>query len=62
MFAEIELENASTPEMKIKILCSLAGYVEEIYQTYLQSTKEELSAAAMKMKRDGSCSYEFNVR
>ena len=50
MFAEIELENASTPEMKIKILCSLAGYVEEIYQTYLQSTKEELSAAAMTLK------------
>ena len=50
MFAEIELENASMPEVKIQILCSHAGYVEEIYQTYLQSPKEELSAAAMKLK------------
>lgn len=38
------------PEAKIETLSSLAGYVEEIYQTYLQSTKEELSAAAMKLK------------
>jgi len=45
-----ELDNASMPEVKIQILTSLAGYVEEIYQTYLESTKEELSAAAMKLK------------
>ena len=42
--------DSNFPEMKIKILCSLAGYVEEIYQTYLQSTKEERSAAAMTLK------------
>lgn len=38
------------PGVKIQILTSLSWYVEEIYQTYLQSTKEELSAAAMKLK------------
>ena len=37
-------------ELKIQIKSSLAGYVEEIYQTYLESTKEELSAAALKLK------------
>ena len=50
MFAQIELNNASMPEVKIQFLSSLVGYVEDIYQTYLQSTKEDLSAAAMKLK------------
>lgn len=36
--------------MKIQIISSLAGYVEEIYQTYLQSTKKELDAAALQLK------------
>ena len=36
--------------MKIQIISSLAGYVEEIYQTYLESTKKELDAAAMQLK------------
>lgn len=36
--------------MKIQIRSSLAGYVEEIYQTYLGSTKKELDAAAMQLK------------
>ena len=38
------------PELKIQIISSLAGYVEEIYQTYLESTKKELNAAAMQLK------------
>ena len=38
------------PELKIQIIASLAGYVEEIYQTYLESTKRELNAAAMQLK------------
>lgn len=36
--------------MKIQIISSLAGYVEEIYQTYLESTKKELDAAALQLK------------
>ena len=36
--------------MKIQIISSLAGYVEEIYQTYLESTKKELDTAAMQLK------------
>jgi len=36
--------------LKIQIISSLAGYVEEIYQTYLESTKKELDAAAMQLK------------
>ena len=42
--------NWRIPELKIQIISSLAGYVEEIYQTYLESTKKELDAAAMKLK------------
>ena len=38
------------PELKIQIISSLAGYVEEIYQTYLESTKKELDTAAMQLK------------
>ena len=38
------------PELKIQIISSLAGYVEEIYQTYLESTKKELDAAALQLK------------
>lgn len=36
--------------MGCKIMSTLAGYVEEIYQTYLQSTKEELRAAAINLQ------------
>jgi len=42
--------NWRIPELKIQIISSLAGYVEEIYQTYLESTKKELDAAAMQLK------------
>lgn len=36
--------------MGCKIMSTLAGYVEEIYQTYLQSTKEELRAVAINLQ------------
>lgn len=42
--------NWRIPELKIQIISSLAGYVEEIYQTYLESTKKELDAAALQLK------------
>ena len=42
--------NWRIPGLKIQIISSLAGYVEEIYQTYLESTKKELDAAAMQLK------------
>ena len=42
--------NWRMPELKIQIISSLAGYVEEVYQTYLESTKKELDAAAMQLK------------
>ena len=42
--------NWRMPKLKIQIISSLAGYVEEIYQTYLESSKKELNAAAMQLK------------
>lgn len=35
---------------EVKNPVTLAEYIEEIYQTYLQSTKEELSAAAITLR------------
>ena len=46
----MQRSNWRMPELKIQIMSSLTGYVEEIYQTYLESTKEELSAVALQLK------------